>query len=259
MARRALELDDQLAESHFAMAIFWKELWDWEQARDAYERALALDPTWSYVHHSYGHFLAFTGRDDEAITLFEQALELDALSPHNLTCFGAELVDVGLHDRAEQVLRKALAIDPEFLFPYSMLGWSYERQGRIDEAYESWSRWLDIGSQGGRVDPDTLGSADERWLADVAYAFARVGRDEDARALLAELDRRAGAGQPVSPVERASVRAALGDVDRAISLLEDAVATRAGALPYIFQNPGFEVLRDEPRLVALLHGAGIQP
>jgi serine/threonine protein kinase/tetratricopeptide (TPR) repeat protein len=257
-ARRALELDDQLAESHFAMAIHWTEEWDWDRARDSYERSIALDPTWSYVHHSYGHFLAFTGRDDEAITLFEEALQLDPLSPHNLTCFGAELVDVGSHDRAERVLGKALAIDPEFLFAYHMLGWSYERRGRIDEAFEAWTRGLDFDPQVEGL-PDRLRSEDLRWLSMIGYAFARIGRDEDARSVVAEFDRRAAAGEPVSPVLQASVHAALGDVDRAMSLLEDAVAVKDNWFPYIFQNPGFEVLRDDPRLEALLGGAGIRP
>jgi Tfp pilus assembly protein PilF len=259
MARRAVELDDRLAESHFAMAVVYLLRWDWKQADAAYQRALALDPTWSYVHHSYGHFLAFTGHDDEAIELFEQALELDGMSPHNLTCFGSELVDLGEFERAEQVLKKALAIDPEFLAPYSMLGWSYERQGRIDEALDAWSRRLEFDLRNGEVDPEALGSESKFWISDVGYGLARAGRVEEAKRLLAELDRRVEAGEPFLAVERASIRSGLGDVDGAIGLLEEAVAQKDGSLPTIFQNPGFETLRGDARLGALLRGAGIEP
>jgi hypothetical protein len=31
------------------------------------------------------------------------------------------------------------------------------------------------------------------------------------------------------------------------------------ALPYIFQNMGFEVMRGDPRLEAMLRSAGIEP
>jgi serine/threonine protein kinase/tetratricopeptide (TPR) repeat protein len=259
IARKAIELDDRLAESHFAMAISHVLRWDWEQAEAAYQRAFDLDPTWSYVHHHYGHFLAYTGRDDKALELFGQALELDGLSPHNLTCFGAELVDVGEFERAERELTKALAIDPEFLFAYSMLGWSYERQGRIDEALDAWSRQLEFDLRTDDVDPEALGSKNKYWLSDAGYGLARAGRVKEARKLLADLDRRVAAGKRALGVERASILAGLGDIDGAIALLEEAVAQKELTLLTIFQNPGFETMRGDARLEALLHGAGIEP
>src|SRR4029077_15601212 len=43
-ARKAIELDDSLAEAHNAMAVVQKWSWNWVDAEKEYKRALELDP-----------------------------------------------------------------------------------------------------------------------------------------------------------------------------------------------------------------------
>jgi DNA-binding winged helix-turn-helix (wHTH) protein/tetratricopeptide (TPR) repeat protein len=80
-ARRAIELDPNLAQAHFVLAenLFHAHL-DWEQAGREYRQALALNPKDSETHRGYAFYLASLGRHDEAIASIIRARELDPAS-----------------------------------------------------------------------------------------------------------------------------------------------------------------------------------
>jgi len=68
-AEKAVELDNTLAEAHYALALIrtWSE-WDWEGAETAFQRAIELNPNFPDVRAYYSHFLAHMGRTDEALS-----------------------------------------------------------------------------------------------------------------------------------------------------------------------------------------------
>ena len=80
-ARRAIELDPELAEGHQAMAQMytWFE-YDWERAETSYARAIALDPTDVQARNFYAHFLAIRHRPDESDVQILRSLEIDPLN-----------------------------------------------------------------------------------------------------------------------------------------------------------------------------------
>jgi DNA-binding winged helix-turn-helix (wHTH) protein/tetratricopeptide (TPR) repeat protein len=80
-ARRALELNPNLAQAHLALAenLFHAHL-DWEQADRKYRQALILDPANAESHRHYAFYLASLGRHDEAIASISRARELDPAS-----------------------------------------------------------------------------------------------------------------------------------------------------------------------------------
>ncbi|MBL8206397.1 MAG: protein kinase [Blastocatellia bacterium] len=76
-AKKALELDGQLAEAHIVLG--WAGFlfdWDWRAAEKEFKRALELSPNNSDAHRGYAHFLSNSGRHDEAITEGRRAREL---------------------------------------------------------------------------------------------------------------------------------------------------------------------------------------
>ncbi len=81
-AGRALQLDDNLASAHYALATAysWYD-WDWVVAEREFHRALELNPHDALGRHWYGGYLSLRGRHDEAINAHERARELDPLSP----------------------------------------------------------------------------------------------------------------------------------------------------------------------------------
>ena len=80
-ARKALELDETLAEAHTSLGNILSLQWDWRGAEEEYAKALRSDRNYATAHHWYSlHFLD-TGRVDEAIRELKTAEELDPLSP----------------------------------------------------------------------------------------------------------------------------------------------------------------------------------
>ena len=79
-ARRALELDDSLAEAHVAMATVDANGWDLLNAAKEEEHAIELDAGNVDAHHNYAYRLIDLGRPDEAIAEIRRAHELDPLN-----------------------------------------------------------------------------------------------------------------------------------------------------------------------------------
>ena len=89
----------------------------------------------------------------------------------------------------------------------------------------------------------------------LAQAYARAGREEDARLILAKVDAMRGY---VCPYETAAVHVALGEVDNAFHyLLERAIPNRSNCLMLTRQDPRLDPLREDLRFRMLLARVGL--
>ncbi|MCH7886468.1 MAG: guanylate cyclase [Candidatus Marinimicrobia bacterium] len=80
-AKKALEIDDNLAEAHTALAYVKRTYdWDWDGAEVEFNRAIELNANSSDTHQLYALYLAAVGRLDEAVKEAKIALELDPVS-----------------------------------------------------------------------------------------------------------------------------------------------------------------------------------
>ena len=80
-ARRAVELDPDLADAHVTLGIerlFWG--WDWPAAERELQTAIRLNPKLALAHSVYGLVLGTCGRHEEAKEHVLHARELDPLS-----------------------------------------------------------------------------------------------------------------------------------------------------------------------------------
>ena len=89
------------------------------------------------------------------------------------------------------------------------------------------------------------------YLAQLGQAYGLTGKTDQAREVLARLDRMARE-RYVSPYHLAYVPVGLGDQERAIDLLERAYEERAGSVYGVKGSFLFAGLRSHPRFQALL-------
>ncbi len=89
-----------------------------------------------------------------------------------------------------------------------------------------------------------------------AYALARAGDGMAARDILAALDSTTASGY-VSPVELARVHVALGEVERALDLLERAVEVGATGVVLVNVEPAFDPVRGSPRFGRIVRRLGV--
>lgn len=106
----------------------------WDEARRAYELALAAKPDDPDVHHRLAVVAdkqqMFGAADDH----YEAALRKRPRDPNLLSDIGYSHILRGDDRPAEKTLREALAIDPSHKAAMLNLGTLYSKQGRYDEA-----------------------------------------------------------------------------------------------------------------------------
>jgi len=243
-ARKAIALDDTLSEAHGALAQSLFFDWQWRPAAGEFERALSLNPSNAEAWHQYSGYLTALGRHAEAVQATRRARELDPLSLIlNETVAIAEFFAGDLAGCVSES-RATLQLEPAFWLAHHLLGECASRQSRFDDAEQELTQAL---------------AASKRnvfSLSALGRHFARAGKKDQARALLAEIGERAK-GEYVSPVVRAKLHFALGELDQGFEWMTKAVEERDHGLAFLAVDPDFAEVRRDPRFVALLRTVGL--
>ena len=238
-ARKALELDDSLAEAHASLAwsLFIHD-WDFEAAGREFRRAIELDPRYPTAHQWYAFHLASQGRHDEALVEAHTAQELDPASVSIRRSLGFCYYYARRYDQTRYHMTRAIEMNPTAEESHRILGMALALQGSYAEA----ERVLREAKAQPGAGPYALGT--------LGYLLARAGKTDEARALLAELEAIA-ARDYVNPVAFSTLYIGLGDTARALDWLERAHVERRWWLCYLRVNPLMDPLRAEPRFEAL--------
>jgi class 3 adenylate cyclase/TolB-like protein/Tfp pilus assembly protein PilF len=239
-AEKALAIDDRLAEAHASLG-FVRFLYerDWGAAEKELRRAIELNPGYPTGHQFYADYLKAMGRFDEALAEMRVALELDPVSMAVNTGFGHVLYLARNFDGAIEQYSKALQIDPMFGPAHLWFGRPYLQKGMYSEAIAEIRQA--VASSGG----STIS------LAVLAHAYASAGKKTEAREILNQLLERSRTGYLPS-YWIALVFTGLGDVDQAMAWLERAYEERSSWVVWIKVEPRFDGLRADPRFVSLL-------
>jgi TolB-like protein/DNA-binding winged helix-turn-helix (wHTH) protein/Tfp pilus assembly protein PilF len=224
----ALALDSELAEAHNAVAETKKNNdWDWLGAELAYQRALALNPSYFLARTWYAECLTRMARFDEAIAMARQARQIDPVSTISNTALGMILYRARRFDDAIAACAKALELGPH---PNAL--WfqalSLERTGRQREAVAAMERAV-------QMSPVPV------FQAALGYLQARAGQRDAASRLLKQLTDPARQAY-VSPRDIALIFAGLGDMPKAFASLELAFGDRDLRVQEL--TPEFDVLRN---------------
>lgn len=233
----ALRLDPELDVAHCTLA-FLKGVreFDWAGAERAFARALELNPSGAETLDLYGRLCAGLERYDEALALLERAGDLDPLV-HRVDIV-TTLLRAGRIEEAIAHAEATVEVQPTAR-ARATLGWAYFLAGRRAEGIAELEQAVATA-------PDTL-----MWLAQLGEAHGLSGNEVRAREILRELELRAHDAY-VSPYYFAYLYTGLGDAERALEVLERAVAQRAGPAYSIKGSFLFAPLRDHPRFRALL-------
>jgi serine/threonine protein kinase/tetratricopeptide (TPR) repeat protein len=244
-AEKALQLDRTIAEAHTVLGgVNLCFEWRWEQGEADLKRAIELNPNYPRAHQIYAELLTVIGEFDKAASEAKCAIELDPLAPAAYFAAGLAMYCARQYAHALNQCEKALDIDPDFFPAHLVAGLVFEREGRFDHAIESLEKaWRASG-----------GSVLVRAVLSGTFAFA--GRQDDARAVLRELEQ-VPAEKYVSPIPVAVTLAALGEYEAAFARLEDGVRLRCPRAIWSKVDPRFDVLRSDLRFADLLRRIGL--
>jgi len=243
-ARKALELDEGLAEAHWALAQIKRHVWDWAAAEREYKRAIELKSNFARAYISYANYLSLVGQHDQAIAEIKRARELDPLSTVVNTHVGYRLFFARRYDEAIEALKQTLELDQTNPLTHTVLGYTYAEKGMYREAIAAYQEAIKLGGDG----PSTQ--------IYMGAAYAKAGERERAQAILKQLET---SKEYVSPGELAILYVALGEREQAFTSLEKAYAAHDLQLQYLGVDPAFDSLRSDPRFADLLRRVGLAP
>jgi len=245
-ARKALELDPTLADAHASLgyALMYYD-WNFSGAEAEYKRAIELNPNNAIAHQWYAYLLTAMERPlSVAEREIATAKNLDPLSvPINID----RAYILHYYDRNEEALRSvnlALDMNPEYAPAYFWLGRIYTSQGR----------YADAGTALRKIGPLRT------WTPAMAvqgYLYARSGRPQEARNVLAEFDDLVRQGRYASSYAIAVIYAGLGDRERVFSYLDAAVRERSHWLVWLKRDRRWDDVRSDERFQNLVRTIGL--
>ena len=244
-ARKALELDEGLAEAHASLA--WSLFiydWDWNGAAAEFRRSVELDPRYATARQWYAFLLASQGRFEDALIEGHSAQEADPASVSVRRSLGYVYFYARRFEQGKYHLRRAIEMNPVAEESYRVLGLILSYAGEHAEAERVLREALEL--EGAATYTNVT----------LSLVLARRGELDYARETLKMLEERLAHGY-VSPVELATLHIALGDKDRAIDWAEKAYAERRGWMAYLNVHPVLDTLRAEPRFKVLVRKMGL--
>jgi adenylate cyclase len=242
-ARKALALDDNLAEGHLALGQAYVAFApsNFPLGDRELRHAIELSPSLALAHFFLGVSLVRQGRLDEALEESLKARELDPLSPIIARAFAIPYYFKRDYARALELLRQANELGPA-LTTTSEIG-IYIQNKLFDEALAELEK-----AQRTRKNDSIL-------TYDTGMIYAAQGKRAEALGIIKELEEISGPNLSQAHWI-AKIYATLNEKEQALSWLERGLAT--GAIGSFHKDdPVWDSIRSDPRFADLLRRMGI--
>lgn len=219
----SLQLDDELAESHLAIARMKMYCqWDLTGAETSYKKALELNPKIAEIHEQYAYCLGLSGNYKDAIKLARSAIDLDPFSLMNNFHLGSIYWMAGEHEKGIEQGKKLIELEPRFWGGHCVFGANLLALKRYEEAIPE----LELAVRHNY-------SVFNLYYLGIAQAI--IGESEIARELLGKIET-LRQSQSVGNFEIGIVYAALGDFDLAFQYFEKAAEKHEGNVLFLKYN-----------------------
>jgi len=237
-ARRALELDDTLAEAHATAGFVELVGPNWKQSEHEFRRAIELNPSYATAHHWISFYFVFSNQIHMALAEMEAARQLDPLSAIINADEGHLLYVARRYEEAKARLRRAIELAPDLGQPHETLAFIELETGNASNA-------LSEARTGLALDP-----SNPRTMGEAGYVLAVTGHNEEAKQLLAKLNEMIKHGSAF-PAFAGLVDLGLGQRGDALAAVKQSLSF-GSALKALNQWHAFDELHADPRYQKLL-------
>jgi TolB-like protein/DNA-binding winged helix-turn-helix (wHTH) protein len=242
-ARKALQLDDSLADAHISMAWVCLRRYDWNCADAESARSVALNPDSAAAHHCRAWMLIPLNRMDEAVRERKKAMDID---PFSWPWVLIQTFDENhAFDAAINEAHMRLGAIPTNAGLHSALSRAYLHKGKEREAAEELEKSLTLEN-------------DKAEAAAVRQAFSRGGYPAVLYMQLDEMKKQSKRGY-VAPLEFASDFGELHLKEDTLRYLEEAYRERSPGLAFVQHSPEFDFLHGDRRYQTIVKAMGLSP
>jgi len=240
-AEKALQLDDTLADPHAILGGVYNSWFEWSKSEAEFRRALELNPKDANACNWYAFLLSQQGRFEEAIALAKRAVDLEPMNMKGSDTLAGVYRDSRRYDLALEQYKKLLDMDPGYTSALHNISLTYRAMHKYDLWLEWWKKGAEVNKEPGEI----------RMVGEASRVYAKSGFPAAMRRLI-EVQLQVAKQEYVDPADIAFNYAALGDKDQAFAWLDKGYAEKSNEIVWIKIVPEVDVLRSDPRYVALL-------
>lgn len=237
----AQALRPESAEVWSSLGLTYVMAWRWNDAWIALNASKRRDPTLAQTELGFALYYSGLGEPEKVKRALATANRLDPLNAEMADWGNWALFMVGEHAAAREWAEQKMRQHPDIGPVFSGAGVAASVAGDSERA-------IRLAEHGAKLDGSSVA------LIMLAQTYGYAGQKDKVRPLL---DKAARAGTFACPYESAAAWLSLGDHDRAIALLEEAVAKRSNCLIFLRNDPRMKVLHDDARFSTLLTRVGL--
>jgi TolB-like protein len=217
----ALDLDSTLGYAFVAKARLHRDRGQFDDAREAFENALALAPNDTEILDRYGNFLSEMEEYAQAIQLIQRAIALDPVNAELHDALGDVLFYSDNPDATAAAYRRAIQLGDPTIGARIRLGLVEMMRGDEAEALA----YLRVGEY-------MMGAPGQLFAPALSYGYARLGKEADADRVRDLFFQRVASGETNTPSSDslALFSLAQGDIDATLAHLKDTVEDETSGL-----------------------------
>jgi DNA-binding winged helix-turn-helix (wHTH) protein/TolB-like protein/Tfp pilus assembly protein PilF len=229
------------AEAWSSLGLTYVMAWRWKDAWIALNKAKRRDPRLAQTELGFALYYSGLGEAEKVKRALDDANRLDPLNAEMADWGNWALFTVGESQAAREWVDRKMQQHPDVGPVFSGAGVG----AYIARDYE---RAVQLAERGAQLDGSPVA------LIMLAQAYGYAGQKEK---VLPLLEMAASAGTYVCPYESAAAYLSIGDKERAIALLDEAVAKRSNCLIFLRNDPRLEPIRQHPHYPILLSRVGL--
>ncbi|MCI5146731.1 MAG: tetratricopeptide repeat protein, partial [Candidatus Electrothrix sp. AR3] len=142
--RRAIEIDSDYVYSWHGLGTLMREQKRFGEAEQAYRRAIEIDSGDVYSWNNLGTLMRKQKRFNEAEQAYKRAIEIDPDKVYSWFVFGTFMIEQKRFDEAEQAYKRAIETDPDYVYSWYGLGTLMIKQKRFKEAENAYKKAINV-------------------------------------------------------------------------------------------------------------------
>ena len=248
LADKALAANPRSGPAHelLAAVTIFRD-WNWTEAERLYDRARELEPGAGFDHFLHAFFLAFAGHKEAGVEAARRGRQLDPLSFMGYMSEAVMLAYAGNFDDALTLAMRPIELDPQFPEGYHIGGYIHLGRGEYAKAAELLVKAVELSHRAS-------------WqVAKYGTALIGLGRHDEARALLRELEERRETDPTICAPAIATLHLHLGNRDAFYTWMHRALDQRDPFAMGFLGEYLWAPAHGEPEFDALLARVGLNP
>ena len=212
--------------------------WKWDEAEQAFFKAISADPRNLSTRHWYSLYLAAMGRFEKALAQHDTIATMDVNEDY-LVGRGSMYYFARMNEELVELMHKAIAKDSTAPWPYDWLGMAYCELKDFENSLETYFKAFELSD--GTVE---VGGG-------LGHALGLAG-EYDLGKKMADYYAMVASDQYVPPVQRAYIHIGLGEYHEAIELLEQAYKENSWFIAFMQVEPWLDPVRDDERFQVIM-------